>query len=143
MLPEWVQKYREAGTTIKTIGGNYYLYRVTSKRVPGKKNPVSIQEYLGKITEEGIIDARKRIHLISTPAKTLGKLVGDVPKDLAGIILLGLKDEWYFTKITPSQIKQLTSLGLYENEKLARGKENGKKRHKAEGAGKNSERDGG
>ena len=48
MLPEWVQKYREAGTTIKTIGGNYYLYRVTSKRVPGKKILSLYRNILGK-----------------------------------------------------------------------------------------------
>ena len=35
--PEWVQKYREKGTTVKKKGDAYYLYKRTSKRVPGKK----------------------------------------------------------------------------------------------------------
>ena len=59
--PEWIQKHRKEGTTVKNIRGKYYLYRrVTSKRVEGKKNPQPIYEFLGTITEEGLIPPQKR-----------------------------------------------------------------------------------
>lgn len=38
----------------KKVGNNYYLYKHSSKRVPGKKNPVPVDTYIGKITPEGI-----------------------------------------------------------------------------------------
>ena len=59
--PEWIQKHRKEGTTVKNIRGKYYLYRrVTSKRVEGKKNPQPVYEFLGTITEEGIVPPQKR-----------------------------------------------------------------------------------
>lgn len=42
------------GTTVKKVGNNYYLYKHSSKRVPGKKNPVPVDNYIGKITPTGI-----------------------------------------------------------------------------------------
>lgn len=53
--PNWVEKHHIAGTSIKQIGDNYYLYSVTSKTVKDKPYPVSIQKYIGKITKEGLI----------------------------------------------------------------------------------------
>ena len=35
--PDWVQKYRAKGTTVKKKGDSYYLYKRTSRRVKGKK----------------------------------------------------------------------------------------------------------
>ena len=53
--PDWVEKQHTAGTSIKQIGENYYLYSVTSKTVKDKPYPVSIQKYIGKITKDGLI----------------------------------------------------------------------------------------
>ena len=50
VYPEWVQKFRTKGTTVKKKGDAYYLYKRTSKRVPGKKYPQPVDRYLGKIT---------------------------------------------------------------------------------------------
>ena len=58
--PDWVYQYRTKGTTIKKVGGNYYLYRTFSKRVPGKNYPVTTSEYIGLITKEGVISSQKR-----------------------------------------------------------------------------------
>jgi len=58
--PDWVNKYKERGTAVKKVGNEYYLYRSTSKRVPGKKYPQPIQEYIGKITKEGVIQTQVR-----------------------------------------------------------------------------------
>ena len=62
--PDWVNAYKERGTSVKKVGNEYYLYRSTSKRVPGKKYPQPIQEYIGTITKEGVI--RTNIRKIST-----------------------------------------------------------------------------
>lgn len=54
VYPDWVQKQKKRGTTVKKVGNNYYLYKHSSKRVPGKKYPVPVDSYIGKITPEGI-----------------------------------------------------------------------------------------
>lgn len=58
--PEWVQEKRTRGTTVKKKGDTYYLYKRTSKRVPGKKYPQPVDTYIGIITPEGIIKSGKR-----------------------------------------------------------------------------------
>ena len=64
VYPEWVQNHKTKGTTVKRVGENYYLYKHTSKRVPGKKNPIPVDTYLGKITPEGIIRSdQKKINV--------------------------------------------------------------------------------
>ena len=55
IYPEWVQKYRTQGTTVKRVGENYYLYKHSSKRVEGKKNPMPKDSYIGRITPDGVI----------------------------------------------------------------------------------------
>lgn len=54
VYPNWVQEQKTTGTTVKKVGNNYYLYKHSSKRVPGKKNPVPVDTYIGKITPTGI-----------------------------------------------------------------------------------------
>lgn len=54
VYPDWVQEQKVKGTTVKKVGNNYYLYKHSSKRVPGKKNPVPVDTYIGKITPDGI-----------------------------------------------------------------------------------------
>lgn len=39
---------------MKKVGNNYYLYKHSFKRVHGKKNPVPVDTYIGKITPDGI-----------------------------------------------------------------------------------------
>jgi hypothetical protein len=53
--PEWVKQHREPGTSAKKVGNSYYLYKTTSVRVPGKKNPQPKSEYIGIITPEGVV----------------------------------------------------------------------------------------
>ncbi len=54
VYPDWVQQQKPSGTTVKKVGNNYYLYKHSSKRVQGKKNPVPVDTYIGKITPNGI-----------------------------------------------------------------------------------------
>ena len=58
--PDWVQEYRERGTTVKKKGNSYYLYKRTSKRIPGKKYPQPVDTYIGIITPEGVIKTQNK-----------------------------------------------------------------------------------
>ena len=58
--PEWVQKHRRVGTTVKERNGKYYLYKRTSRRVPGKKYPQAVDTYIGVITPDGVIESNRR-----------------------------------------------------------------------------------
>lgn len=51
IYPDWAEKYREPGKTIRKVGSGYALVRCTSTYVQGA-NPKSSQEYLGRITEK-------------------------------------------------------------------------------------------
>lgn len=65
VYPEWVQKYRTKGTTVKYVRGKYYLYKRTSKRVKGKKYPQSVDTYIGVITPDGIVNSKRRMVTLS------------------------------------------------------------------------------
>lgn len=58
--PDWVQKQRKVGTTVKERDGKYYLYKRTSRRVPGKKYPQPVDTYIGVITPNGVIESTRR-----------------------------------------------------------------------------------
>jgi hypothetical protein len=58
--PDWVNAFKEKGTSIKKVGNEYYLYRSTSKRVPGKKYPQPVQKYIGTISRQGLIQTHVR-----------------------------------------------------------------------------------
>lgn len=60
VYPEWVQEHRTRGTTVKKVGSTYYLYKRTSKRVPGKKYPQPVDAYIGIITPDGVIESKKK-----------------------------------------------------------------------------------
>jgi hypothetical protein len=50
IYPEWAERYRTKGHTIRKVRDGYGLYRCTSSYVKGSY-PRSVQEYLGMITE--------------------------------------------------------------------------------------------
>jgi hypothetical protein len=52
--PDWVTEHRKPGTSVKKVGDSYYLYKTTSVRIPGKKNPQPKSEYIGRITRNGV-----------------------------------------------------------------------------------------
>lgn len=60
VYPDWVQAYRTKGTTVKKKGEAYYLYKRTSKRVPGKKYPQPVDTYIGIITPDGVVKTNKK-----------------------------------------------------------------------------------
>ena len=73
VYPDWVQKHRVRGTTVKKKGDTYYLYKRTSKRVPGKKYPQAVDTYIGIITPEGVIRTeKKKVTLSNIQVKEYG-----------------------------------------------------------------------
>lgn len=58
--PDYVNKYRPKGTIVKKSNETYYVYKATSKRVPGKSYPVQVIEgVIGKIDEYGFHNTEK------------------------------------------------------------------------------------
>ena len=51
VYPDWVEKYRGKGRTIRKVRNGYGLYACTSTYSPGQKYPKSVSTYLGMITE--------------------------------------------------------------------------------------------
>lgn len=57
VVPQWAMKWKRKGTVFrKAAGERILLYSNRSVRVPGKKNPRSIQEYIGVVTPEGVLE---------------------------------------------------------------------------------------
>lgn len=75
VYPDWVLSQKRPGTTIREVKGKYYLYTATSKYVKGKKYPVTIQKYIGRITENGLIEPDK---ISFIPTKDTLALLKDV-----------------------------------------------------------------
>ena len=84
-------------------------------RVPGRPWPVSVQSYVGKVTENGVVESGIRIEPSLTKAAVLKQLVPSVSSHLADIILLSVNDYWYFTELTDSQKEELEALCLYKD----------------------------
>lgn len=61
IYPAWVMEHLTAGRCVKERNGRYYLYKRTSRRLPGRRTPVPQDEYLGVIDEkEGFVPCSKR-----------------------------------------------------------------------------------
>ena len=58
MIPDWALRYKKPGCTIKEYGDKYYLYYATSKYVPERKYPVSVQTYIGRFLPDGVVSER-------------------------------------------------------------------------------------
>lgn len=73
VYPDWVQEYRTKGTTVKKKGETYYLYKRTSRRVPGKKYPQPVDTYIGVITPKGVVKSdKKKVTLTDATVKEFG-----------------------------------------------------------------------
>ena len=60
-IPDKIKRYRLPGTEIKPVGNNYYLYKVVCKwdKELHKYRKQNLG-YLGRVTEEGIVEAHHR-----------------------------------------------------------------------------------
>ena len=113
VYPDWVQVHKKRGTTIKKVGSNYYLYKHTSKRVPGKKYPQPVDTYIGVITPDGVVESRKKkLSLTDVEVKEYGfsktlwllcpqswkKPLGDDWEDILAMITLKWSPKSYLLK---------------------------------------------
>lgn len=112
--PEWVEKYKSKGTSVKKIGESYYLYKVTSVREKGKKHPVSQQIYIGKVTENGVESAGVRIIPGETEGAVLRNLAQGVGDELGETVLIRTEGGWMYTKTSEEKKRELKRLGLYD-----------------------------
>lgn len=67
--PEWAEKYRDKGKTIRKVRDGYGLYQCTSVYDPNLKYPKSVQKYLGMITEKDGFVPKKSV--LSEPSSYL------------------------------------------------------------------------
>ena len=119
--PDWVQAFRTRGTTIKRKGDTYYLYKRTSKRVPGKKYPQPVDTYIGIITPDGVVKSgKKKVKLTDIEVWEYGyskavwdlcpdgwkKPLGNDWEDVLRIILLKWSPASYLGKDTGGKTEQ-------------------------------------
>lgn len=120
MYPEWVSKYHTKGTTIKKIKDNYYLYKATSKYSKEKGYPISIQKYIGKITENGVVEP---VRVSFTPgfdkivlASSLLENIKEKDKTiLDSIALIEIEGIYYIGKLNNNELKVLNKYFNVEN----------------------------
>lgn len=73
VYPDWVLAHKTRGTTVKKVGTNYYLYKHSSRRVPGKKYPQPVDTYIGVITPDGVVKSgRRKLSLTGIEVKEYG-----------------------------------------------------------------------
>jgi len=116
IYPDWVQAQKTRGTTVKKVGQNYYLYKHTSKRVPGKKYPQPVDTYIGVITPDGIIrSGKKKLAVTEVEVREYGfskavqelcpqswrKPLGDDWEDILAIIIMKWSPNSYISKERP------------------------------------------
>ena len=68
-IPEKISRFRLRGTEIKAIGKNFYLYRVTCRwdKEAMKYRKVNLG-YVGRVTEDGIVEGHHRGGTVPAPA---------------------------------------------------------------------------
>lgn len=58
-LPDYAKPFKKKGYDVRKQGETYFLYKITSRRVPEKKYPVLEQEYIGVIDKNGTLIRKK------------------------------------------------------------------------------------
>ncbi len=59
LLPDFARPFKKKGYDVRERKGTYFLYRITSRRVPGRKYPVLEQHYIGIIGKDGKLVPKK------------------------------------------------------------------------------------
>ena len=95
--PDWVQKYRIKGTTVKKKGDSYYLYKRTSRRVKGKKYPQPVDTYIG-VTDAEVWEYGFSKAVWELCPDDWKKPLGDDWQDVLSIILLKQSPTSYIQK---------------------------------------------
>lgn len=67
VYPDWVEKYRGKGRSIRKVRNGYGLYKCSSVYVKGAKYPKSVSTYLGMITEKDGFIPKTDVSLLKQP----------------------------------------------------------------------------
>ena len=106
--PDWAEKFRGPGKTIRKAKNGYGLYKCTSVYVPGEKYPKSKQEYLGMITEkDGFI-----------PKKTVSNNPSYIEYGVSRLIWMNFKRELVRSSFMGDEIIVRISIVKYARSKL-------------------------
>jgi len=105
MYPDYVLKYKKPGFKIIKRNEQFYLYKTTSKRIKGFKNPQAVNVYIGIIKEEGLIKAKTRVKNIFVYEYGLCSYLLNVGNDIFGgyankVIIKAILITIYGIKIT-------------------------------------------
>lgn len=65
-LPEFAKPYKKKGYDVRKQKDNYFLYKISSHRVPGMKYPKLDQEYIGIIKPDGTLLEKKKYALTNS-----------------------------------------------------------------------------
>lgn len=49
LLPDFVKPFKRKSYDVRLVRGSYQLFKISSKRVEGRKYPILVQEYIGTI----------------------------------------------------------------------------------------------
>ncbi len=58
-LPDYAKPFKKKGYDVRKQGDTYFLYKISSRRMEGKKYPVLQQEYIGAIDKSGTLIRKK------------------------------------------------------------------------------------
>jgi hypothetical protein len=109
-FPSWVEKQKKQGQEIKKINGQYYVYERTSKWDPARKKAKKVTgEYLGKLTQDGLVPKKKRID-VSAPVRSIEYGASRFLAETAGDLLITLGK--HFDKGTAERIWAAAMLKL-------------------------------
>lgn len=99
-MPKWVLKHKTSGTQIVVLKNRYYLYKIKSIWDPIKKRSKKITEnYLGVITEDGLIEPKHKRVLSSLNHVTIKEfgasaLINHLEKDLKSKLQKFFPNDW-------------------------------------------------
>ena len=98
-MEEWVAKIlgeertkRNIPLEVKVLNGNYYLYHSTSKYDRNTHGPRKVSEYIGRITEKGVIEAHHARRTVYEYGNS--RLVHSLSDDLLPALRKHFPDRW-------------------------------------------------
>ena len=98
-MEDWVKgvyeeerKRRGIPLEIKRLNGNYYLYHSTSKYDRDRHGPKKVSEYIGRITEKGVVEANRNVREVYEYGNS--ELIRMVSGDIVSALKKHLPDDW-------------------------------------------------
>ena len=98
-MEDWVKrvyeeerKRRGIPLEIKRLNGNYYLYHSTSKYDKDRHGPKKVSEYIGRVTEKGVVEANHNVREVYEYGNS--ELVRMVSGDIVDALKKHFPNDW-------------------------------------------------